>query len=624
MRELSTGQRAAAPFATEAGFRGVAFFPDGEHVATFGGQNWTKVWKISTLLKIPENLLFRAVGTLLVAPDEKTIAYVDAYGWPALYDVARHRASKLALDTAPRVGAAKAGSRPRTRGSDNAARMHGLVPWHFTPDGRTLVAAAFAGSARANPTAFDVNRGVEVPIETLPEDVRPPGAPAGQSFRGFLLAMHAASDSKMFYLLQSMQQGAPRGVRSEPPYLLWDGAQSHTVPALGETAGGLKLPCFSERGTFVAGLLPGIRRRTKGAVEQSGPAVVVLSTSDGKLVSRIPCGSDDVISLRFTGAEDALLLHQRVTGKATALGEFSLAAFDPRSGRELNQRAGLRTTFLAVSDDGGRLASPVEGAILIESPATKTELGRIAFDDWPMQPVAFLAAGTKLITTGANGAIRLWDSSGRPIAVPRLQEVVPIVEPVAPATKANVPVPRAPAAPRRPATAKAGKPSQARLADELKEMAVRLNGSPQGAYRGRFPALAAGCEMLASKLAAGETPTADIAKEMERFIKDAKDLKEEGGKHSPFKDFNTTYTDRSGRSGLPGYKAKFFHEARDLFGKTMSRSRETPILYGQRLFAEMIMTLERQIEDLTGKLPDSSLLEEWRKAGPESGDKPGG
>ena len=564
-------------------------------------------------------------GALLVAPDDKTIAYVDAFGWPALYDVAGHRATKLALDAAPRAGAAKAGARPRTRGSDNAARLHGLVPWHFTPDGRTLVAAAFAGSARANPTAFDVDRGVEVPIETLPQDVRPPGAPAGQTFRGFLLAMHAASDSKMLYLLQSMQQGAPRGARSEPPYLLWDGAQSHAVPALGETAGGLKLPCFSARGTFVAGILPGIRRRTKAAVEQSGPAVVVLSTSDGKLVARIPCGNDDVISLRFTGAEDALLLHQRVTGKTAALGEFSLAAYDPRSGRELYRRTGLRTTFLAISEDGGRLASPVEGAIVIESPATKTELGRIAFDDGPMQPVAFLAAGTKLITTGANGAIRLWDSSGRPIAVPPLQEPVPTVEPAAPATKANVPVPKPQAAQRRPATAKVGKPSQARLADELQEMATRLKGTPQGAYRGRFPALAAGCEMLAAKLAAGETPTADIAKEMERFVKDAKELKEEGGKHSPYKDFNTTYTDRGGRSGLPGYKAKFFHEARELLGKPMSRSRETPIQYGQRLFAEMIMTLERQIEELTGKLPDSSLLEEWRKAAPEDGvEKAGG
>jgi hypothetical protein len=38
----------------------------------------------------------------------------------------------------------------------------------------------------------------------------------------------------------------------------------------------------------------------------------------------------------------------------------------------------------------------------------------------------------------------------------------------------------------------------------------------------------------------------------------------------------------------------------------------------------MIMTLERQIEDLTGKLPDSSLLEEWRKAAPDGNDKPGG
>ena len=472
--------------------------------------------------------------------------------------------------------------------------------------------------ARANPTAFDVDRGVEVPIGTLPEDVRPSGAPAGQGFRGFLLAMHAAPGSKMLYLLQSMQQGAPRGARSEPPYLLWDGAQSHTAPALGETAGGLKVPCFSARGTLVAGFLPGIRGRTKGAVEQSGAAVVVLSTSDGKLVSRIPCGSDSVISLRFTSAEDALLIHQRVAAKATAVGECSLAAFDPRSGRELYRRAGLRSNFLAVSDDGGRLASPVEGAILIESSATKTELGRIAFDDGPMHPVAFLAAGAKLITTGANGAIRLWDSSGRPIVVPPLEETVAAVEPAATATEA-------PAAQRTAADAEGGKPSRARLADELRIVATRLKGTPQGAYRGRFPALAIGCEKLAAKLAAGETPAAEIAKEMERFVKDAKELKEEGGKHSPYKDFCTTYTDRAGRSGLPGYKTKFFHEARDLRGKPMARSRETPIQFGQRLFAEMIMTLERQIEDLTGKLPDSSLLEEWRKAAPEGGvEKAGG
>ena len=364
---------------------------------------------------------------------------------------------------------------------------------------------------------------------------------------------------------------------------------------------------------------------TRGAVEHSGPTVVVLSTSDGKLVSRIPCGSDGVISLRFTVAEDALLLQQRVAGKTAAERGFSLAAFDPRSGRELYRRTGLATTFLAISDDGALLASPVDGAIVIETPATKTELGRIAFDDGPMQPVAFLAAGTRLITTGANGAIRLWDSSGRAIAVPPLQEPVPAIEPAAaPATKANVPVPKPLATERRPATAKVGKPSQARLADELQEMATRLKGTPQGAYRGRFPALADGCEKLATKLAGGETPTAEIAKEIERFTKDARELKEEGGKRSPYKDFITTYTDRGGRSGLPGYKAKFIHEARDLFGKPMSRARETPIQYGQRLFAEMIMTLERQIEDLTGKLPDSSLLEEWRKAAPDGGDKPGG
>jgi WD40 repeat protein len=630
VRDLSTGKRAAAPFASAGGLRGVAFFPDGEHVATFGSTNSTRTWKITTSLKNPDNMLFRTAANLLVAPDGKTIAHLGASGMISLYDVAGHRVTRVALGSAPPVST-KAGARPRARGINNAARMPGLAPWHFSPDGRTLVAAGIVGAAHANPVAIDVQRGVELPIETMPDEVRPSGAPADQIFRWFLLAMHTASDSKMLYLLQGMQRGAAGGTRIEqPPYLLWDGQQSLALPALGETAGRLRVPCFSARGTFVAGVLPGMNRRTKGVVERTDAEIVVISASDGRLVSRIACGNDEVISLRFLIADDALLIQQRIQGKTGSDATFSLAGFDPKTGRELNRRAGLPSTFVAISDDGARLASAVDDAIVIESLPKKTELARIAFDDGPMRPVAFLAEGTKLITAGANGAIRLWDKSGRPISVPPVSEPARNVETAGPATKATDEPPVPPGGRRLsleppPGDPKTGKPSQVSLADELLVVATRLRGTPLGAYRGRFPALADGCEKLAAKLAAGKVPAAEMAREMERFVTDAKEIKEEnGGMHSPYKDFCTTYTDRSGRSGLPGYKTKFFHEGRDLFGKPMSTARETPIQYGQRLFAEMIMTLERQIEDLTGKLPESSLLEEWRKAGPGGGgNKPG-
>ncbi len=332
-----------------------------------------------------------------------------------------------------------------------------------------------------------------------------------------------------------------------------------------------------------------------------------------------------MISLRFLSADDALLIQQRIKGKTESDATFSVAGFDRKTGRELYRRTGLPSTFVAISDDGARLASAGDDAIVVESLPKKTELARIAFDDGPMRPAAFLADGEKLITAGASGAIRLWDKSGGPISVAPASEAARTVETAGPATKATV-EPQVPPARRRlslqppPADPKTGKPSAASLGDELLLVATRLRGTPLGAYRGRFTTLADGCEKLAAKLAAGKAPAAEMAKEMERFVKDAKEIKEEkGGMHSPYKDFCTTYTDRSGRSGLPGYKTKFFHEGRDLFGKPMSTARETPIQYGQRLFAEMIMTLERQIEDLTGKLPESSLLEEWRKAAPESG-----
>ncbi len=247
VRNLSTGKRAAAPIASGAGVRGVAFFPDGEHVVTFGSTNSTRTWKITTSLKNPNNMLFRTGANLLVAPDGKTIAYVDAPGAISLYDVAGHHVTRLALGSAP-PGSTKAGARPRARGINNAARMPGLAPWHFSPDGRTLVAAGTVGAAHANPVAIDIQRAVELPIETMPDDVRPSGAPADQIFRWYLLAMHTASDSKMLYLLQGMQRGAAGGTRIEqPPYLLWDGQQSRPLPALGPTPGRLRVPCFRRK-----------------------------------------------------------------------------------------------------------------------------------------------------------------------------------------------------------------------------------------------------------------------------------------------------------------------------------------------------------------------------------------
>jgi hypothetical protein len=46
IRDLSTGERSARPVAIEPGLRGVAFFPDGTHFATFGGQSWLRVWSL--------------------------------------------------------------------------------------------------------------------------------------------------------------------------------------------------------------------------------------------------------------------------------------------------------------------------------------------------------------------------------------------------------------------------------------------------------------------------------------------------------------------------------------------------------------------------------------------------
>jgi WD40 repeat protein len=642
-RDLSTGRRASAPFAVEPGLRGIDFFPDGEHVATFGGQNWTTAWKVTRPLKVPQNLLFRTASPwhVLASPDGQTIAYKHPSGSIAAFDLSRGRTTRLAFDPTP-PASTKPNSRGTTPSADYTAWRGLLLPWSYASDGRTLFASSMQGEGHDHLTAFDLGRGVETPIDPRPEEIRPPGLDPKRDFRPVALAMQATTGSRVLYFLKDSHGAISRKAGDDSPYRLWDGQQARALPELAETTITPRISAFGPLGHHLAVVKPRQTRRVNRTVEQSPPEVIVLAVDDGRVVARIPCGGN-VVSVRFTRYEVMLLVHERGDRDPAEAPSQSIAAYERRTGREAFRTSFPGTAAPATSDDG-RIAAFVDadGSIAIESLPGRARLARIAHDDGAMYPLAFLPGGAGLITSGANYAIRLWDvATGRP--VPRPASASHLVDqsaepaPAAPApprtvarparTEAGRTAAAAPAPPRmatRPARTEAGKLDRARLVRELSALATRLKRTPQGGYHGRLPVLGNGCEKLAGKLTVGQAPTEQIAREMARFIQGAKDLKEQGKARSPYKDFCTTYKDGGKGDDLPGYKAEFFRNRRELLGKPFRPARESSMQYGQRLFAEMVMMLEGQIEELTGKLPESSLLEEWRKADPASGPAPAG
>ncbi len=411
-RDLSTGRRAEAPFAVEAGLRGAAFFPDGEHVATFGGQNSTKAWKMSRTLKVPENLLFRTdhPRNLLVSPDGRRIAFSEAPARIGIFELDRRRTTHLAVNLIQRMP---------------------VVPTMFSPDGRSLFVASMMDHGLKSLAAFDVESGGEVKISPMPGEVRPPGSSPKDTLRSQLLAFLADSNSRMLYFLHRTQAPNPRAAGSSPSYLLWEGqearmpaafAETLTVPAeaasndsgrgvrtLPETFVDLSIASFSPQGNYLAYLIPARTRRDNGSVGKLPPEVVILGTADGQVVSRVSRWAGRIESIGFTQDETTLIFHVN-QGKPGQEPTRAVVGFDRQTGRETFRAAGPQPGFLALSSDGRRLATiGADGTIVIESLPEKAEVARISLDDGPMSPVAFLTDGTKLITSGANAAVRLWD-----------------------------------------------------------------------------------------------------------------------------------------------------------------------------------------------------------------------
>ncbi len=407
-RDLSTGRRAEAPFAVESGLRGIAFFPDGEHVATFGGQNWASVWNVNRPLKIPENFLVRVglIGNLTVSPDGRRIAFLDPAGSIAVHEIGRGPTSRLA------VGASR-GVHP--------------VPTGFTPDGRALLLASGTDHGYNSLKAIELETGAEIKLAPRPSEVRPPGFGPGDPFPARLLAAHASSGSEVWYLLHRSAIPPGRREKAPPEYVLWNGREATVPAAFAETLTIPPRPTPNARARSLRDTVDNLIPVTTAAFSPSGdhlayliparpvisdkktPEVVVLATEDGRIVSRFPCGNEQIQSLHFTHDDGMVLLTGRL-GDPTDMRVEVVVGFDLKTGRETFRAAGSRPGPLAVSREGRRLASSAaDGSIVIETLPERAEVARISPDDGPMSPVAFLPGGAKLLTSGAHGAIRLWD-----------------------------------------------------------------------------------------------------------------------------------------------------------------------------------------------------------------------
>jgi WD40 repeat protein/transcriptional regulator with XRE-family HTH domain len=376
-----TGRQAGAPLTGPSGqvYNRVAFSPDGTVLATSGSDKSVRLWNPTTRRPVGAPLAATSgmVVRMLYSPDGRVLAIVDIGAdddRPAvrMWDPA----TGLALGTTPSIVAA------------------------FSPDGKVLATSNADGAVRLRDPR--TRRQLGAPLTGHPGPVWA----AAFSPDGKLLATSGADATIRVWDTGTRRQlGAPLTGHANPAIHLMfspDGrllaTEDGTTVRLWDTAGGRQIgepltgttARLSPDGTLLAVAEPDgtIRLHDPATAEPLGAPLVghtdpVITTEFSPDGTRLVAGAVDGTTRLWN------------TGTRRPVG-------DPATG-----------TAAVFSPDGTLLAiAEPDGTIRLHDPATGRPLGTplVGHTD-PVTTMAFSPAGGQLVSSGGDGATRLWDTS---------------------------------------------------------------------------------------------------------------------------------------------------------------------------------------------------------------------
>ncbi len=291
----------------------------------------------------------------------------------------------------------------------------------YAPDGRTLYSASLDGTARV----WD--------------------AVAGKShavLRGHtrgVLSLGLAPDGKAL-----VTAGADGSVR------LWDPVECKELRTLADHLGDAGCVAFAPDGKAVlgagAGTVPRLwdwragkeRRRLDGqagaralAFAPAGTTVALARRGEvtlweaggGRVEQRWPAHGSEVNALAFlpdgtlvtAGGGDEVIIKKGFKRRRNVPRLMTVRFWDPDTRERLYQfgSADGYHTALAVSPDGRLLAAAFEAAVVVWETSTRQQVGTFQGHRGYISALAFSPDGRTLATGGADGAVLLWDLTGR-------------------------------------------------------------------------------------------------------------------------------------------------------------------------------------------------------------------
>jgi WD40 repeat protein/serine/threonine protein kinase len=397
--DLPGGRQSPYPVAAETGNRGILFFPDGQHFATWGIRAEVHVWDVRR-----------------PAESHGKVLYVDELPRPSVPIAFSADGKRFATSVSPTdllildvESRGQVSAKCDTRGCT-------IDHVSFSADGKRLaVIASDLGTITPGRVVFLVDAATGTATQVVPDPKSPQTNKAGRPTRTSVRAVCLVADGRLVYLRQVYDPSAGPDPTNEV-------CEGNTVLAT--------LPLPGER-LVRAAISPDGKRLAlvttptgSGAPERppAGLTVRVLDVPSGARAFEASYPGEVAGYKREPGdrgysqADDSIRFSvdgSRVEFGYSAVSEsgrghtFRAVALDARSGRELWTVAD--GAVFRASPDGRLLArSDAGGRVVVERLDTRAVLARYDPEASPSL-LHFTSDGRKLLSRGSDGAVRLWD-----------------------------------------------------------------------------------------------------------------------------------------------------------------------------------------------------------------------